>query len=245
MAPRERDRATQRKPKQILFVAMVYMATASGISACAHTLEYDPDVIDVNEVQKHYPGKALLVMSVQDQAFVHFEDKVEYRGGFDMTTLTTPVGEYTKNLALKLLDEAFEGGVVLSTSITDASSYSIIFEPTIVQFKPVLKQVSNANIFTVFGGWSYSKAYVGAEITLRTRIIDSTGVLISEKDYQSGEVWERYMFRTEHNWTKVIQQTIFDLMAQALTDAEDVLPLLGLTPVLTSEISPSPGLDSP
>ncbi|MBV8399315.1 MAG: hypothetical protein JOZ17_11330 [Acetobacteraceae bacterium] len=125
--------------------------------------------------------------------------------------LTTSVGVMAREIALKVFSRAASGGADESHDLAGASRYAIVVRPEIENFEY---------------GFPHPK-HLGLDVkpeirmTLRITLLDETGRVLFEKDYDSGAVSgthhlivDKVVDRTD----RLTHEVIYDLMRRAVAD---------------------------
>ncbi len=124
--------------------------------------------------------------------------------------LTTPVGIMVREIALKVFSKVASDGADERDDFVNASRYAIVLRPQIENFE-----------------YSFAHPKFGIEITpevrvtLRITLLDATGRVMLEKDYDSGLVsGSRHVIsgKLAERTNKLAHEALYDLMRRAAVD---------------------------
>ena len=191
------------------FLRVAPMLAALFLCGCAETLAYRPE--DVPDTPIPYPdritGKILIYTTRTD------DDRSITAGSTSLTgaglKLTVPVGLMVREIALKVFSKAASAGADESDDFTTASRYSIALRPQIENFEYGFPHPKGVEV----------KPEV--RMTLRISLLDATGRVLLEKDYDSGVVsGSRHLIsgKLVERTDKLTHEVMFDLMQRAAAD---------------------------
>ena len=113
-----------------LFAALAVLA----LGGCAMTSTFNPGYLAAarRPVAEQADGKALIVTTPQDDAYVYTGHPTSFTGA--ATTLTLPLGSIVKETATAAFADRFKGGAEAAGAITNADSYAVIVAPRLTSF---------------------------------------------------------------------------------------------------------------
>src|SRR5688572_16687610 len=119
------------KLKRILSLLSAFTA-ALFYSGCAFNAGYNPSYLPAQAMALGIPGKAAVVMESTDAQRVFSGGPTSFTGGG--TTLSIPIGEITKQVALKVFGAASTDGADFREKAQNLSAYRIVVQPKVGQF---------------------------------------------------------------------------------------------------------------
>ena len=186
-------------------------AGALFLCGCAASMAYRADDVPDEPVAAgdRVTGRVLIYTSETD------DDRLITAGSTSLAgsgiKLTTPVGIMVREIAFKVFSKAASGGADESHDLAGAGRYALVIRPQIESFEY---------------GFPNSK-HLGLDVkpevrlTLRITLLDQTGRVLLEKDYDSGAVsgtrhliLDKVVDRTD----KLTHQAMYDLMRRAAAD---------------------------
>ncbi|MBV9913511.1 MAG: hypothetical protein JOZ93_13095 [Sinobacteraceae bacterium] len=196
----------------IRIVAVVTVLFISGcfISGCAVSTAYRPADVPEEPVASsdRVAGRVLIYTTQTD------DDRVITAGATSITAaglrLTTPVGTMVREIALKVFSEVATKGAEAGQDFTNDGRYAIVLRPQIENFD-----------------YGFPRPRLGIEIipqvrmVLRVTLLDSTGGVMLEKDYDSGTVSGSphvVSGKLVERTNKLAHQVMYELMRRAATD---------------------------
>lgn len=138
----------------------------------------------------------------------------ELTGGAN--TLTLPLGEITRQIALTVFGSAFKDGADFSNSGGDAASYRLVVKPKIARFSYAFNQLKN------FGFAITPQVQLDLHVTL----LSPDGKTLVDKVYASGvSEGDTYVLsgKPAEKVNQILHQTLFKLMTDAAFDAKKSL----------------------
>ena len=194
--------------RYILFSAFVLMSTG-----CAYKVGYNSSYLPPAGIVGKVDGKALVVMTAQEAEWIYSGHPTSFTGGG--TTLTVPLGNITKQVALEVFSRHFEQ-VESAVDLSEAAEYLIVVNPRISKFEYAYNQLQNL-------GFAITPEVI---VDLDVKLFDAAGEQLMQKTYVSGErEGDSYMMSGSPNEkiNKILHETLFDLMSQAAADARSIL----------------------
>lgn len=128
--------------------------------------------------------------------------------------LTTPVGIMVREIALKVFSKAASNGADESHDLANASRYTIVFRPQIENFEYGFPHPKKLGI----------EITPEVRVTLRITLQDATGMVVLEKDYDSGVVsGDPHMISAKliERTNKLAHETMYVLIRRAAADVHN------------------------
>ena len=183
------------------------------LCGCATSIGYRADDVPDEPVSEgdHVMGRVLIYTTKTD------DDRLITAGATSVTgtglKLTTPVGVMVREIALRVFSKVATDGADASDNFVNAGRYTVVIRPQIENFE-----------------YGFQTPKLGIEITpevrviLRINLLDATGSVMLEKDYDSGVVsGSRHMVsrKVVERTNKLAHRVIYDLMRHAAADVRD------------------------
>jgi len=193
--------------KRLLSLAIAMLVLAG----CAMTSTYNQSYLAAarRPVAVQADGKALIVTSPEDDAYVYTGRPTSFSGS--ATTLTLPLGAIVKESATAAFADALKGGADASNAIKDADRYTVIVAPKLASFSYEYNQLKNI-------GFAITPT---ASVVVDVRILDAEGATRWQRSYTSGPVeGPAYMLNTspQEEISKVAHKALYDLFSAAAAD---------------------------
>lgn len=192
---------------RLLAVALAAVVTAG----CAMTGGYNPSYLAAarRPATIQSDGRALVVSSPQDEAYVFTGNPTSFTGGG--TTLTLPLGVIVRETAVAAFADTFKSGADVAPDVKDPGRYVIIVAPKLVSFAYEYNQLKNL-------GFAVTPTAV---VQVDVRVLDAAGATRWQRNYASGPVeGPAYMLNTApgEEISKVAHKALYDLFVRAATD---------------------------
>ena len=180
------------------------------LCGCAASMAYRADYVPEEPIadSDRVTGRVLIYTTRTD------DDRLITAGDTSFTgagvKLTTPVGIMVREIALKVFSKVASDGADESDDFTNPGRYTIVLRPQIANFE-----------------YGFAHPKLGIEITpqvrvtLRITLLDGTGRVMLEKDYDSGVVsGSRHMIsgKLVERTNKLAHEAMYDLMRRAAAD---------------------------
>ena len=190
-----------------LFAALAVLA----LGGCAMTSTFNQGYLAAarRPVAEQADGKALIVTTPQDDAYVYTGHPTSFTGA--ATTLTLPLGSIVKETATAAFADRFKGGAEAAGAITNADSYAVIVAPRLTSFSYEYNQLKNI-------GFAITPT---VSVVVDVRVLDAEGAMRWQRNYSSGPVeGPAYMLNTspEEEISKVAHKALYDLFSAAAAD---------------------------
>ena len=200
------------------FLSLSVVGLGLFFSGCSFNAGYNPSYISSQPMALGIAGKSLVVLDVGDAAWTYSGSPTSFTGGG--TTLTIPMGEITKQIALKVFGAAFKEGAEFRHTAGDVKGYRLVVQPKVSQFNYAYNQLKNL-------GFAITPQ---VQIQLRVVMTGPGGKQILEKTYESGLTeGESYMVSGQpaEKVNQIMHITLFKLMTDAAIEAKTVLEKSG------------------
>jgi hypothetical protein len=183
----------------------------SLLSGCAASIAYRADYVPDKPIadSDRVAGRVLIYTTRSDDERLITAGATSFTGSG--MKITTPIGMMSREIALKVFSKLASDGADCSNDLVNASRYTIVLRPETKDFSHGFPQLKNL-------GFAITPE---VRMTLRMTILDSSGKVASENDYDSGIVsGPSYMIsgspteRINH----LAHETLYDLMRRAADD---------------------------
>lgn len=190
------------------------LAAALLYSGCSFNAGYNPSYLPAQAMSLGIPGKSAVVMEATDAQWVFSGGPTSFTGGG--TTLSVPVGEITKQVALKVFGSAFKDGADYRDKPQNLSPYRLVVQPKVGQFTYAYNQLKNLGFA------------VTPQVTLQLNVVllAPDGSKLLEKQFSSGTVdGDTYMLSGQpaEKVNQLLHQVLFKLMTDAAMEAKAIL----------------------
>ncbi len=199
------------KHLSLLVLAGVLLLGANG---CSYNVGYNPNYISAQPMTLGLAGKSLVVMNAVDASWSYSGKPSSFTGSG--TTLTIPLGEITKQVALKVFGAAFKDGADFRTVAGDASAYRLVVSPKLGQFSYAYNQLKNL-------GFAVTPQ---VQLDLRVTLTTPDGKTLLDKTYPSGLTdGDSFMVsgQPSEKVNQILHQVLFKLMTDAAVEAKGLL----------------------
>ncbi len=176
------------------------------LTGCSFKGGYNPSYLPNQPLPLNVAGKGLVVISVDEERRSFSEKPTSFTGS--ATTLTLPLGEISKQIALKVFGAAFSEGVDFRNEAGDTKGYRVVVKPRVANLSYAYNQLKNL-------GFALTPH---TTVELEIRAVAPDGREILTKTYQSGLVdGDTYVVsgQPHEKVNKLIHLTIFKLMSDA------------------------------
>lgn len=194
------------------------LLTTAVLSGCSFNAGYNSTYLPPAGITTKIDEKILIVMSEQEQEWVYSGNPASFTGGG--TTLTVPLGNITKQIALEVFSRRFAAADAAVELPTD-SAYRIVVNPRVSRFEYAYNQLKNI-------GFAITPE---VQLDLDVKLYDASGSQVLAKSYESGiRSGDSYMVSGSpaEKINQTMHRTLFELMEQAADDT--VAALDGLPP---------------
>ncbi|MBX3702734.1 MAG: hypothetical protein KF822_03050 [Steroidobacteraceae bacterium] len=190
---------------------IVAMAALLAFTGCASSIAYRADYVPATSVAapEKIAGRVLVYTTRADDERLITAGATSFTGSG--ARLTTPIGMMTREIAYKVFSEGATEGAVLSNESGGAGQYAMVVRPEARDFRYGFPQLKNL-------GFAITPE---VEVSLRVSVLDGSGAVLLENDYESGVVeGKSYMLSGKPNEriNQLAHTTIHALMLRALAD---------------------------
>ena len=195
------------------FNIIAIMALTLLITGCAYNVGFTSSYLPPTSLVGKLDGKALIFMTTDQEQWVYSGHPTSFTGGG--TTLSIPLGNITKQVALIVFSRYFEE-VDSGSKMDAASQYQIVVNPNVQHFEYAYSQLKHL-------GFAITPAVA---LDLQVTWFDATGKQLLQKTYSSGkQEGETYMVSGSpgEKVNQVLHKALADLMTQA---AEETVKLV-------------------
>lgn len=184
------------------------------LSGCAFNAGYNPSYLPKESVRLGLEGKSLVVISEVDAQWQFSGKPTSFTGSG--TTLTVPLGEITKQVALKVFGAAFTGGADFRHDALGAEGYRLIIKPKISKFSYEYNQLKNL-------GFAITPI---VDVELSVELLAPDGTMLLTKTYGTGPTeGSTYAISGQpaEKINQILHLHLFKLMTDAAQDAKTTL----------------------
>ncbi|RXK55014.1 hypothetical protein ESB00_03695 [Oleiharenicola lentus] len=184
------------------------------LSGCAFNAGYNPSYLPKDAVRLGLDGKSLVVISDVDAQWQFSGKPTSFTGGG--TTLTLPMGEITKQVALKVFGAAFAGGADFRNDAAGAEGYRLIVKPKVNKFSYAYNQLKNL-------GFAITPI---VDMELSVELLAPDGTTLLAKTYGGGPTeGSTYAISGQpaEKINQILHLHLFKLMTDAAQDAKVAL----------------------
>jgi hypothetical protein len=193
-------------------LAGIILALLSG--GCTFNVGYNPSYLPVEAMKLGITGKSLVVLSEVDEQWNFASKPTSFTGGG--TTLTVPLGEITKEIALRVFGAAFKEGADFKNQVGSGASYRLIIQPKVNKFSYGYYQLKNAGLAIT----------PTVDVELHVVLSSPDGKTLLDKVYHDGPTEGATYFvsgQPQEKINQLLHQTIFKHMTDAALDARKSL----------------------
>lgn len=191
------------KPLALMGIAVLFLG------ACSYNAGFNSTYLPPEGITTKINERVLIVMSEQEQEWVYSGNPTSFTGG--ATTLTIPLGNITKQIAIEVFSRHFRG-TESATQLPDDSTYRIAVNPRVSHFDYAYNQLKNL-------GFAITPEI---QLDLNVKMFDGLGKQVMEKTYSSGlRSGESYMVSGSpaEKINQTLHRALFELMEDAAVDA--------------------------
>jgi hypothetical protein len=192
---------------RLLFGALV----ATALAGCSFTSSYNPSYLAAarQPAAIQTDGRALIVTTPQDDAYVYTGNPTSFTGG--ATALTLSLGSILRESAVAAFTEVFKSGAEAAPNVKDPARYVVIVAPRLSKYSYEYNQLKNV-------GFAITPTAV---VIVDVRVLDDKGATRWQRSYDSGPVeGPSYMLNTSpgEEISKVTHKAMYDLFSKAAAD---------------------------
>jgi len=201
----------------LIFAGGLFLALLLG--GCSFKAGYNSTYLPPEGVIAKVDEPILIVMTKDEQEWVYSGHPTSFTGG--ATTLTIPLGNITKQIALEVFSRRFKSAE-LAHELPADSEFRLALNPRIKHFEYAYNQLKNL-------GFAITPE---VQLDLTVKLLNSAGKHAFEKTYSSGlRSGSSYMISgsPHEKINATIHKTLFELMELAAKDTEGYLSRLPTT----------------
>jgi len=195
-------------------VKSLLVAASLLLAGCSFNAGYNPSYLPVQPMGLGIPGKSLVVLETGDANWTYTGKPTSFTGS--ATTLTLPLGEITRQVALKVFGAAFKDGADFRNAAGDAAGYRLVVKPKVTRFTYAYNQLKNL-------GFAITPQ---VNLELHVTLVSPEGKTLLDKNYASGLTeGGTYVLsgKPAEKVNQILHQNLFKLMTDAALDAKKVL----------------------
>ena len=190
------------------------LALGLTLAGCSFNSGYNPSYLPAQAMALGISGKSLVVLDTVDANWTIKSSPTSFTGS--ATSLTVPMGEITRQIALKVFGSAFKDGADFRNASGDTSGYRLVIKPKVNKFTYAYNQLKNL-------GFAITPQ---VDLELHVTLIGPDGKTLLDKDYKSGLTeGDTYVISGQpaEKVSQILHQTLFKLMTDAALDAKKLL----------------------
>lgn len=187
---------------------------ALALAGCQFQAGYNPTYLPPSAMSLGIEGKALVVLDVGEEARVYSDNPRSFTGGG--TTLSLPLGEITKQVAMKVFASAFKGGADFRNEAVAGADYRLVVKPRVSRLDYYYNQLKNL-------GFAITPQL---EMELSVTMLRGDGTVLFERTYVSGRSeGDTYVVSGSpgEKVNKLVHMILFKLMTDAAIDVQKAL----------------------
>lgn len=199
------------KTKNLTFLILAGSLLLAG---CSFNAGYNPSYLPTQPMAMGIAGKSLVVIDAADASWSYTGKPTSFTGG--ATSLTVPLGEISRQVALKVFGAAFKEGADFRNEVGDASAYRLVVKPKVTRFSYAYSQLENL-------GFAITPK---VDLELHVLLISPGGQTLLDKNYPSGLTsGDTYVLSGQpaEKVNQILHLTLFKLMTLAAEDAKRAL----------------------
>jgi hypothetical protein len=187
------------------------------LGSCAYSGSYNPSFVPQSisypDSQK-FSGSGLIYMDVIDESYIFEGRPTSFTGGG--TSLKLPLGNYAKQIALRVFSELFTDGVRFSNDLNDSNNYLLTINPKVTSFSYAYDAASSL-------GFAITPE---AKISMQISVYDQDAKRVFEKTYYPEKLeGDTYMFSAnpDEKVNQAAHRLITNIFEQSLNDIKNTL----------------------
>ena len=179
------------------------------VSGCAYNVGYNSSYLPPASLVGKVEQSALVVMTTEQEQWIYTGNPTSFTGS--ATTLTVPLGNITKQVALSVFSKHFKE-VGFANNMESISAYRIVANPNVQHFEYAYNQLKNL-------GFAITPE---VKLELHVTLFNAEEEKLLDKIYSSGKVeGDSYILTgsPEEKINQALHKTLYQLMNQAAEDA--------------------------
>jgi hypothetical protein len=197
-------------PPRLISAALLIVA----LSGCSFQAGYNPAYLPSSAMNLGLDGKALVVLDVSEAARIYSDNPRSFTGGG--STLSLPLGEITKQVAIRVFAAAFKGGADFANQSAPGADYRLVVKPRVARLDYYYNQLKNL-------GFAITPQL---EMELSVTMLHGDGTVLFERTYVSGRSeGDTYIVSgsPHEKVNKLVHLILFKLMTDAAVDVQKAL----------------------
>lgn len=199
--------------KRSLTLVVILTALLAG---CSHVATYNPAYLSVPPpaASERMDGRVLVYTERADDNYVFSGNPTSFTGS--ATTLTVPLGQITREVAVYAFGRHFKDGADASNKLENLAGYRVIIRPRVLAFTYEYNQLQNL-------GFAITP---GVTLEIETQLLDQGGKKVYAKKHASGMAQgHTYMVSGTpgERINQLVHETLYKLMDEAARDVKRAL----------------------
>jgi hypothetical protein len=197
-------------------IATLFVMLTVLLSGCSHVATYNPAYLSAPPpaASERMDGKVLVYTERADDNYVFSGNPTSFTGG--ATTLTVPLGQITREVAVYAFGRHFKDGADAGNSLESLAGYRAIIRPRVLSFTYEYNQLQNL-------GFAITP---GVTLEIETQLLDQSGKTIYAKKHASALAQgQAYMVSGTpgERINQLVHETLYKLMDEAARDVKRAL----------------------
>jgi hypothetical protein len=197
-------------------IATLFVMLTVLLSGCSHVATYNPAYLSAPPpaASERMDGKVLVYTERADDNYVFSGNPTSFTGG--ATTLTVPLGQITREVAVYAFGRHFKDGADASNKLESLAGYRAIIRPRVLSFTYEYNQLQNL-------GFAITP---GVTLEIETQLLDQSGKTIYAKKHASALAQgQAYMVSGTpgERINQLVHETLYKLMDEAARDVKRAL----------------------
>lgn len=199
--------------KRIAISAVILTVLLAG---CSHVATYNSAYLSAPPpaASERMDGKVLVYTDRADDNYVYTGKPTSFTGGG--TTLTVPLGQITREVAVYAFGRHFKDGADASNKLDNLAGYRVVIRPRVLSFIYEYNQLKNL-------GFAITP---GVTLEIETQLLDQNGKSVYSKKHASGLAQgHTYMVSGTpgERVNQLVHETLYKLMEEAVRDVKQTL----------------------
>lgn len=196
--------------------ATLFVILTVLLAGCSHVATYNPAYLSAPPpaASERMDGKVLVYTERADDNYVFSGNPTSFTGG--ATTLTVPLGQITREVAVYAFGRHFKDGADASNKLENLAGYRAIIRPRVLSFTYEYNQLQNL-------GFAITP---GVTLEIETQLLDQSGKTVYAKKHASALAQgQAYMVSGTpgERINQLVHETLYKLMDEAARDVKRAL----------------------
>jgi hypothetical protein len=197
-------------------IATMFVILTVLLAGCSHVATYNPAYLSAAPpaASERMDGKVLVYTERADDNYVFSGNPASFTGG--ATTLTVPLGQITREVAVYAFGRHFKDGADASNKLENLAGYRAIIRPRVLSFTYEYNQLQNL-------GFAITP---GVTLEIETQLLDQSGKTVYAKKHAPGLAQgQAYMVSGTpgERINQLVHETLYKLMDEAARDVKRAL----------------------